>query len=559
MPLNLKHMNKAIIILIYLSALILGISCRNQSIRIKPVLQKAEQVLEQNPDSTLALLYEITDSKKLNKRIYYQYHLLEIQAKYKSYKDIATDTLIFTIRDFYKKRNELEKTALATFYCGRVYEVQKNYEKAMQEYLLAESKLEKNKDFNLRGLCQSAIGQIYYEQFLKQKAIVYYKQAKKYFHEAKNYKNEIIVTNQIGNCFLMDEKIDSAFFYYHQANKQADKYEYKNQQAKIRVSLGVAHRKIEDWEQSEIYFKEALPFSTDSLHQARIFSNLAKLYEFQGKSDLTKTYLSKALLNLPSDGYNSLVANIYKTWSNIEESENNYYEALEKYKLYNKYLAQILKDNRNAAILEIEEKYDFQLIENKNKQLLIEEQRIIMASLVLILICLLTVLAFFIRSIKREKELREAEHKISQMQKMVHKFDENENSYRNVLISHLGIIKKAALLEKYLKEDEKKKGQRLLRKFNQVVYGQGNLNWNLLFETLNNVSNGSLKKLKNNLSQLDESEFRICCLIYTDFNNTEIALVLNYSLGTVEVKKSTIRKKLGIESRGNIRDFIEIW
>ena len=160
------------------------------------------------------------------------------------------------------------------------------------------------------------------------------------------------------------------------------------------------------------------------------------------------------------------------------------------------------------------------------------------------------------RAITREKELRETEQKLRQMQGMVGRYNKKENSFRNILIRHLDILKKTALLEKYLKEDEKKKGKRLLLKFNEVVYGQKELDWSLLFETLNNASNGFFMQLKNRFPQLDASEFRICCLAYTDFNNTEIALILNYRVSSVEVKKSAIRKKLGIESRGNIRNFL---
>src|SRR5690606_1065447 len=95
----------------------------------------------------------------------------------------------------------------------------------------------------------------------------------------------------------------------------------------------------------------------------------------QGNNDSAIYHLQKALTYLPLAPDNSLVANIYRTWSAIEEKEQDFQSALEKFKLYNKHLAQIISENKNSAILEIEAKYNFQLIENKNKQLLIERQR----------------------------------------------------------------------------------------------------------------------------------------------------------------------------------------
>ena len=96
----------------------------------------------------------------------------------------------------------------------------------------------------------------------------------------------------------------------------------------------------------------------------------------------------------------------------------------------------------------------------------------------------------------------------------------------------------------------------MLRKFNEVVYGSKDLEWGVLYQTLDNLHNGFFERLKREFPNLDESEFRICCLTYDEFDNTEIAIVLNYSLNTIQAKKGTIRKKLGIRSYGDIRDFL---
>ena len=100
------------------------------------------------------------------------------------------------------------------------------------------------------------------------------------------------------------------------------------------------------------------------------------------KNDSAIVYLQKALNYLPQEYNNYIAANIYKTWSALEENDKNYKDALNKYRLYNKHLAQIITDNKNSALLEIEEKYNLQLIETQNKQLLIERQRILLVSLV---------------------------------------------------------------------------------------------------------------------------------------------------------------------------------
>ena len=543
-------------ILAFFSFLVVITSCQQQSGNVEPILQRAETLVEQHPDSVLVLLEEIQNPQSLKKSLYYRYYLLYMQAKDKSYLDITSDTLIFNIQKYYDNRNYAEKTALASFYCGRIKQEQKKYEEALETYLNAEKYLIRINNDNLKGLFQGSIGEIYYQQLLKDEAIRHLKLAEKYFHQAKNYKNEIIVSNFIGNSLLMQGKTDSAFIYYNKALALADKNKLRQQQAGIREGLGVAYREIKDLDSAEKFFREAWRFSEDSLKKARLSFNIAHLYEQKAQNDSAIYYLNRCLTYLSEEKENYLSANIFKTWSSIEENEQHFQEALDKYKLYSKYLASILDENKNRAVLEIEGKYNFQLVENKNKQLLIERQRIFFGFLIILLILFTLIFFFYKRSVQNATKLKEAMDKIAQMKKMSRKYNEKENSFRNILIQHFDILKKAALLEGYLKENEKNMGKHLIQKFNEVVYGEKNLDWNLLYQKFNNLGDNFFDRLRKKFPQLLESEFRICCLTYIEFNNTEIGLILNYGVNTVQVKKSSIRKKLGINAFGDIRNFL---
>ena len=550
-------MNKGLaLILIVTGFLLFGVSCRFQAKKVEPVLERAEALLESHPDSALVILNEISNPQSLGKSLYYQYFLVQLQAKYKSDKDITADTLVFTIKDYYTRKNDIEKVALATYYSGRVFEEQKSYERALELFLEANQFLEQSDNFNLKGLCESAIGNIYSDQLLEEKALTHYKVAKGYYQQAQHYKNEIITCKLIGNSFVFQGETDSAFAYYNEALRLIDIYNYNSLQASILMNMGVASREIGNWDQAEKYFKETTKYLTDSVNNAKLAANLASIYQQQEKNDSAIVYLQKAISYLPQEKNNYVASNIYKTWSGIEENKKNYKEALDKYKLYSNHLAQIITDNKNSTVLELEKKYNFQLVENQNKQLLIDKQRILLLSLTLLLVLALLILLVLRRSVLKERKLKDAERKIYRMQEMARSFNEKENSYRNVLIRHFDILKKAALLEGYLKEDEKRTGKNLLRKFNDVVYGQKELDWDIIYDALNNTSNGFLEQLKNRFPQLDDSEFRVCCLLFVDFNNTEIAIILNYSVSTVQAKKSSIRKKLGIKQFGNIREFL---
>lgn len=549
-------MKNVITTFICLSFFVLGVSCQFQAKKVEPSLQQAESLLESQPDSALVILNEISNPLSLRKSLYYEYYLLQIQAKYKNYQDITADTLVFEIRDYYANKDNIEKAALSTFYSGRIFQERKDYKNALKQFFDTRQVLLHSNNLNLKGLCQNAIGDMYSKQLLEEKAIIEYKLSREYFHQAEEFKNEIITCNLIGNCLLIKGKTDSAFVYYNEALDLATKYGFHKEQASIRMNMGVAYREIGNWQKAENHFKQALDYSTDSVYRAKLASNFADIYQQQGKNDSAIVYLQKALNYLPREQNNFVAATIYKRWSAAEEDKKNYAEALEKHKLYSKHVAKIIKENENAAFLEMEKKYNFQLIENQNKQLLIDKQRILLLSLALLLILALIILLMLRRSFLKEQKLKEAELKIYQMKEMARNFNEKENSYRNVLIRHFEILKKAALLENYLKKNEKGNGSYMLQKFNEVVYGEKSLNWDVLYQALNKLGDGIFDRIKSSFPQLNESEFRICCLAYVDFDNTEIALLLNYRVNTVEVKKSSIRKKLGIKAFGKLQDFL---
>jgi DNA-binding CsgD family transcriptional regulator len=135
---------------------------------------------------------------------------------------------------------------------------------------------------------------------------------------------------------------------------------------------------------------------------------------------------------------------------------------------------------------------------------------------------------------------------------------EKNNSVKQLLFERFNLYKKAALMEGYLSDGEKKKGESLLRKFNEVVYGKDSLDWEQFYIAMNDMHNGFFDKLLEKYPQLDDTEFRIACLSYVEFSNMDIAIILKHSVNTVHTKRSSIRRKIGIkEYGGDLRTFFD--
>lgn len=199
---------------------------------------------------------------------------------------------------------------------------------------------------------------------------------------------------------------------------------------------------------------------------------------------------------------------------------------------------------------------------NRREQLELENTQLHTHRLLLLLYTILTlfslgilVLLFYRRSILNKQRAIQAQHTIQELQRMADSYNEKENSFRTSLLHHFNILKKAASLEIYISKENSKHDHHLLKVINEIVYGQETLNWDLLYETMNQLHGGFFERLRERFPQLDESEFRICCLSYAKFSGSEIALIMKLSVNTVQMRRSSIRKKIGVETFGNLADF----
>lgn len=524
---------------------------------IAGLLDTAERLVEQNPDSALACLDSIMNPYELSKQQYNRYLLLQIQAKDKANRNITSDTLIFRVKNYYIAKKDNRNTALAYFYCGRVLQEQKKGEEAMSCYLTAETYANQADDTNLKGLIQSAVGSILFDQLLKDEAIYRFKRAVAYFQKIKNRKNEIGIYTLIGNCYLLKAKIDSASHYYTKGLALAETVKDSIRSAMINQNIGVLYREKGDYIQAKQSFKKAIPYAINETEQARIYLNIAKVFEKENQKDSALFYAHKVLALQGKTEENHLLANTYSLLSKIEESRANFQKALEYHKSYTRYLSSIIDENKNKAVLDIQKKYDFERIQNENNQLALQKERTLLFASAAFSICILIVFFFYLKSIHDKKKVAETEQKLHALMDMAENYREQERSIHNTLVRHFEILRKAALLESKIAEQDKKQSQKLIKEFNEIVYGQDSLDWDLLYQSMNELEHGFFDRLHAKYPQLDKSEFRICCLTYAQFSRMEIAVVLNLSTSTIQSKRATIRKKLGLDSFGNIQLYID--
>lgn len=551
---------KNFLLLVYLVTIICFTNCTKNRQVFTEQLRRAKDIIEDYPDSTLIILdsiiaYELDDSH------FNEYSLLYVQAKDKAYKDISSDTSIFQVKKYFLSKNDLNNSALATYYCGRVLQEQNKDKQSMNEYLEAE-KYAKNSNDNLKGLIQGNIGQLFQNQLLTTKANQHFFSAIEYFIKAENKRNEIATYKLIGNSFLMAYVNDSAFYYYNKGLSIAKATNDSVQIAMINLCKGVAYRQIGNDNAAIGYFRQSDNYTVNNNYKSRFYLNIPKTLHENGLQDSVRFYADE-LFTLAKDEDIFVATGIYKTLSEIEERKSNYKQSLGYYKDYTKKLEIIVNENKNKEILKLQKKYEYEQSLNENDTIKIKQQQLLIIFSTLFLICCLIILFFYKKSIQNKKAILEKENKVLdaekkffQMIEMLKSYDEREKNFRNILLHHFNILSKAATLEKYVKGDNKQ-DSRLIRKFNEIVYGQESLNWDLLYRDMNEIHDHLFDRLEDKYPSLDDTEFRICCMTYVGFSCIEIGIIIDLSPNTVQMKRSTIRKKLGVEPQGNIQKYLD--
>ncbi|MCC8188438.1 MAG: hypothetical protein LIP08_13315, partial [Bacteroides sp.] len=284
-----------------------------------------------------------------------------------------------------------------------IYEEQYKYKEAMEECLKAEQYSYNSTDRH-KGLIQNIIGRLFLAQSLTEEARGNFYKSLNYFHEIGDLSNEIVIYNQIGNSFLMEDDIENAFANYDKCVELLQIQKDYVQRVDIMINLSVAYMVVGDKNRARSYLEEVLSYPVSRAQLARVYLNLAEINTEQ--SDIMYNYVEKALNLAEIENDLILLSNIYNFLSSFEESRNQPGQALDYYKKHSLYIREYLDLNFNESMLHIQNKYEVKELQNKNMNLTIRHQRLIILAL-LFVILLISYWVFIYRQKKDPYSSRE--------------------------------------------------------------------------------------------------------------------------------------------------------
>ena len=187
-------------------------------------------------------------------------------------------------------------------------------------------------------------------------------------------------------------------------------------------------------------------------------------------------------------------------------------------------------------------------------------------TVIILIISLVTLLvlagALWIIIIHRQRE-RENEDRIEALQKMVDEYRSapatreseiaDSSVLRSAMLKQLGIIKMVA-------ETPTEQNREMLRKISSIdgkIDGEL-VDWGNVFGMIDNLYSGFYGKLHGKYGDiLSPKEEQIIVLMVAGFSTKEISVITGQTTSTVYVRKSSIRKKLGVPEKEDIVRFLQ--
>ncbi len=159
---------------------------------------------------------------------------------------------------------------------------------------------------------------------------------------------------------------------------------------------------------------------------------------------------------------------------------------------------------------------------------------------------------------KRKRQTVEAEERAETLQRMVDEFQktsaptDNQEALRRSMLQQLNIIKMVAMTPT-------EQNREMLRKISSVDNGSDGplVNWANVYEIVDNLHSGFYTKLHSRYGDtISEKEEQAIVLLAAGFSAKEISVITSQSAASVYVRKSSVKKKLGVPEKEDVIAFL---
>jgi len=472
--------------------------------------------------------------------------------------------------DIFKKNGDFFNEAGILTVMGNIYIVKGENSQAMEYYLEAlkvseEYKIEQRLPYlymNI-GSTQYAIGNIEKAQEFYTKSLEGFKKVNDSVNIGRNYANLGLIYSDLDEHKIANDYILKSLEIFISIDAYADI-------ATNYQSLALNSYNNHDYDQAIEFLQTSLEY-IDKIDfnyagprmdkEARTRARLGEVYLRKGEIRKAYTYLPEAYFLGKKGGLPNIISNSANNLSLLFEKQGRLDSALFYYRIYKITSESLINEDniKKLANLNAQYKYD-QLMKDEDAKRKAEHEAqerenlyyIVAITVLLLLLILLVLLLLLWRSrlqrvelkqinLKNELELRNKElttHVLYQLKK-------------NEFI--LNISKKLGTALSKLKPENKKVIENVIR---ELDMDSGDDVWKEFEVRFQQVHHNFYKKLGQDFPDITSNELRLCGFLKLNMNTKDISAITYQSVNSIDVARSRLRQKFGLNKDANLIAFL---
>lgn len=545
------------ILFILLAVVIVSsISCSRSASHYNLALDDAEKLMPTNADSAMAILEQIEPSELTVDSLRARYHYLKAWGHMRQNRSMIADSLIAFAHDYYRGKDmtrEIRSGAASAWYKFWVGDTPGAI--AMLDSLVG---LDNVPDSLIAPTLRIRVllGASEYQG----DALIPF--ARRLMSIETDSLRQVEAKYMLLSAYEYAEKLDSALLLSEELIEYARSHNWGDKQFMFELEraqiLGEMGRTAESDEVVEEIFRKSSPDNgaADYLHMQLAMNSLNSGNLIRAARELAVADSFAVKFRNDDDTY-------YRSYSNllraiIDFKQNGKMKLAHVNGLNNR---QRERYNRAKASQWESERG---ALEQQSRALALkaesEHKTVVILVIALVAVLILAGAAAIIKH--RHQRERENEERAEALQKMVDELksapaaqpsdDKTPAVLRRAMLQQLGIIKMVA-------ETPTEQNREMLRKISSIGSDtDGELvNWDNVFELINTLYSGFYDKLHTAYGEtLTPKEEQIIVLMVAGFSTKEISVITAQTTSTIYVRKSSIRKKLGVPEKEDIVAFL---
>ena len=536
-------------LIIFLALLIALSSCDSDLRRAKRYYQQAKEVAASDPDSALILIDSVLNIMVfLDDDIRMDMSLMQAEALFThpdgerrelsqriKAKKIYTMPELERSADYFAEKGDYLKASYGALYSGYVLRELRDDDAAMVCFKDAAKYAEITNDSLTYARASYNVARLLYQKFLDEEALPVIKTADAYF--GTNYDERALAKNLMSLSYFDKKDYTGAEKCLEQGLSYANKTNSKYAWQKLINNYSVCYREQGKFDEAIACLR--LLKTEDTTKLVIHYLNYGKTFVKGLQYDSAAYYYNEVKKLLPSAKIkDETIVSAYGAFSAFEELRKDYASALLYRKMHENLQFEIQDKLRKDNLYHINQKYDYETLQNTMNRRIISNYRIEMMMAVVIIIVLAAALVLYYRIIQKNK--KEAEMKATLLRVLKDNEDLIQDKSDN-LAEKLRSMQRLEILTK----DQKDKY--LLGNLEKEMFGDKN-HWEVMTDLFNTIYPGCYDSLKEKYPDMSELERRVYLLNDFKLSRMDEALLLDVSTSVLDKARGKIKKLLEQDS-----------